>query len=223
MKQEHMNALAVHGTSGSLTHNGVDLWTNGHILVRGKVEGSKGCDLIAKVWDGAVLRAGELPAVSLGPIHSGRAGYSREMWSEHGSVAVFINEAYRVALSEDGSVPYIVSAKNPVCFRKNGELTAVCMPMTQQSGDQSTHDPTEADLFESFACAENNWYLQGATALRRELSEVERDIETLEERIQEADSDLSRKQDYADGLRKRISAAKTQQAGGTHAPQGKQE
>lgn len=221
MNQEHMNALAMRSMSRSLTHNGVDLWSDGNILVTGKVEGSKELDSIAKIWDESVIRAGELPITSLGPLHSSDRGYSREMASEGRRIAVFINETYRVLLSYDGSAPFVLGPKLPIVFRKDGALTGVCMPMTCQYGDPTDSVPTESQLFESFACRENDWYLQGSTALRRELAKIEEEIETAEEKIADLESEVRVLESQADGMRRKISAKEVEQAGGTHAPQGK--
>lgn len=212
MNLDHIRALAKDGMSRHLNHNGLDLWTNGHILIPAKVEGSKELDSIAKVWDEVCGRI-DVPVTASGPIHGGgpNEGHSRQLSSDP-SLSVFINETYRSILSADGAEPYLFGREKPIAFRKHGVLVGLCMPMKAQFGKVATEDPTEAQLFEVFACAENDWYLQGSTMIRRELAKIQADIETLGERVEDLEVEIRAKELQADGLRKRIAEAKKAEA-----------
>lgn len=209
MKQEHMDALAKYGKSLHLNHNGVDLWSDGNILITGKVADSKELDSIAKAWDGVVNRPDEITLPQLGPIYKDDRGYSREIRSQDGKLVVVISETYRRLLAEDGSGALGIHPEKSIAFRKDGVLTAICMPMRVQYGEELTdHEPTESELFESFANPDNDWYLQGSIALRKELRKIKQEIETLEEVIADREQELTSAQSQAAGLRKRIKAHK---------------
>lgn len=113
MNLDHIRALAKFDMTRHLNHNGVDLWTNGHILVRAKVDGSKQLDSIAKIWDDVSVRV-DLQATSKGPIREcNHQFYARELCAD--GVAVYINETYLHILSADGAEPTTRSIRTG-CF-----------------------------------------------------------------------------------------------------------
>jgi hypothetical protein len=202
---EHVKAIAVAGTSVKVVVDGVELWSNGHILIPATIEGAKELPSIEKVWRDVAAREDIL--MTPGARRVSRDRYYRELKSsESPAIESMVDESYLMVLSADGADAYCIGPKDPIAFRKDGKLVGVAMPVTPGSGEITNRAdaPTEAELLSPFACAENGWYMQGAQVLRKELHELEEEIEAKQERVDEMESQIRSMERQSESLRDRI-------------------
>lgn len=199
--QERIAALARVGTSRCLVHNGIALWTDGHILVPGSDEKATELGSIGTLWDKTAPRTDFLLQVADLTKHGTR--YYRGFTGGHTKKKFFINEAYWRLVQELGDPYATMTESDPIAIREGGELQALVM-CCKDGGEESAETTTDAQVFESFAVPENDWYLQGAKKLRAALASIESDIERKEEYLAEVQAELEGLESQADGLRRKI-------------------
>lgn len=156
--------------------DGVVLWSDGHIAVRGDYPGKEFPEL-AKKWETNANRAGESLAFVGICVTGFRGMIYRRLWVENGP-DVWINEAYRQALQSADVQIFITQAKAPITFRdSSGVMTGMAMPITNNSCKRvdiiDIILPTDELVWGAFATAENWFYAQSRSKVR---DKIERDI-----------------------------------------------
>lgn len=174
MNLEHAKALSHQGwgCNRRADHNGVTIWSEGHIMGPATVEGATEYAGIPTLWDEIEKREGE-SLVERGPIYECGRYFYRELKSQ--SITVIVDEAYLRTVRDDGdALIYAIDKDRAVSIRLNGKLVGLLMPVrTSVEGlTPMDREVSDEEAFRHYANEGNDWYLQGPEELRKRLREA---------------------------------------------------
>lgn len=93
---------------------------------------------------------------------------------------------------DEGSMWSVTSVNEPACVYRDGALIGVVMPVRGDlAGEPKVTDPSDEDVFSSFASAANNWYLESDGGLAERVSDAEDGLGRARERAEEARTEVS--------------------------------
>lgn len=196
-------------------HEGGVLWSDGHILAKADFEGKDLPSCVVDVWERNASRKWEVAAelgVCVRSVSGGNASIYRELTG--GAIRTWINEAYRQALQSDGVTCFVTGGSSEaITFRDAaGLLMAVAMPV-RDGGVGDPTQPTQAEVWASFACPANGFYMQDKAALlesiREELEDVERSMNEARTELEDLAADAAELQSSIDALVAQIAAEAT--------------
>lgn len=174
MNMEHVKALAGGGRNRCTVHDGIALWSEGHVMGQATVEGANDTPSMAKKWDEMAQRKDE-QLMELGVLYKFEKYVYRELKSPR--LRLLMDEAYRRTVQDDHGIRIYAGSdqKQPITFRRDGELVGVVMPVRFESTDTLAELPentSDETVFAHLACSDNDWYLQGPEGLRKKLREA---------------------------------------------------
>lgn len=101
--------------------------------------------------------------------------------------------------------------KEPVYVHEGGKLVGIVMPMNFVSGEP-VESASDADVFDLFACALNDYYLVDYKEVRKTIDGLEEQLSEAEESAEQANAKVQRIESRLDGARRKLRALKTANA-----------
>lgn len=189
----HIEAIANSGYSSYRSEvDGFPVWSNGHIAVHGDFTG-RPVDSMPKTWALIASRTAETIA-TLGVAIIDLNHIYRELLDESG-LRVWIDEAYLRCLASENVTIHIEAPDKPIAFRLDGRLIGIVMPFNKVFHSLPVCEPTDEQIFASFACAENDFYMQSKDAMRARLAE---ELKDARDELRRANEELDEAQGEVD-------------------------
>lgn len=187
----HIEAIAKSGDQMRANVYDSPVWSNGHIAVQGDFPGRL-MPALPRLWTSIASRTSEIIAIPGAAAIEGEHVF-RELLSESG-LCVWVDEAYLRCLAFENVTIHIEAYDKPIAFRLHGQLIGIVMPFKKVFDLSPICEPTDEQVFASFACEENDFYMQSKDAMRarlvEELKDARRELICANEKLAEAQEEV---------------------------------
>jgi hypothetical protein len=179
--------------------DGTRLWTNGHFALKGDFAATEAIQYpkLGELWQKA-------QAIKPAATTIGKICFYNDRYGQHLRLNCIDAAYFRCFDGPD--VTWTETSKEQMVYAHRGsELIGVVMPMMRHDGEyyKAVSPVADADVFETFACEANDYYLADSKALRRKIEKLLADLSAAEDEAGEA-----RLESHLAGARRRLEEAK---------------